>query len=85
MARKQDNKLDIIRLKRDEEEKPAAPVRRSSQVRKLVIRLLPGINENLRRETRYRGDLSVMIVEGSRRTSLRVPAPTVFRRSQDHP
>ena len=63
MAGKQEKKLNIIRLKRDEEEKPAAPVRRRPHVRKLVIRLLPGINEHLRSVTRYRGDLAAMIIE----------------------
>jgi hypothetical protein len=35
MAGRQDNKLDIIRLKRDGEGKSAAPVRRRPQVHKL--------------------------------------------------
>ena len=64
MADKQRTKRDVIRLKREEEEeRPLAPVRRSAPVRKLVIRLLPGINEHLRREMRYRGDFSAMIIE----------------------
>ena len=62
MAGKQNPKMDIIRLKKEDEKRPAAPKRRSPPVRKLVIRLLPGINEHLRREMRYRGDLSSMII-----------------------
>lgn len=56
-------KIDVIRLKREEEKKSAVPVRRSPPVRKLVIRLLPGISEHLRSEMRYRGDLSAMVIE----------------------
>ena len=63
VAGRQGTKLDVIRLKQEDEVKQPAPVRRSPPVRKLVIRLLPGINEHLRSEMRYRGDLSAMIIE----------------------
>lgn len=62
MTRKQENALDVIRLKKEDEPRPSIAVRRSPPVRKLVIRLLPGINEHLRSEMRYRGDLSSMII-----------------------
>ncbi len=71
MAGKQDAKLDVIRLKKEQKHKPEAPVRRSPPVRKLVIRLLPVINEHLRRELRYRGDLSAMIIEAVNSADLR--------------
>jgi hypothetical protein len=67
-------KLDVIRLKRENTTKSPAPIRRSPPVRKLVIRLLPGLNEHLRREMRYRGDLSAMIIEAINAVDLkRVP------------
>ncbi len=63
VAGKRSTKLDVIRLKQEDVAKPAAPVRRSPPVRKLVVRLLPGISEHLRAEMRYRGDLSAMVIE----------------------
>ena len=56
-------KKSVIRLVREDGGSPPKPVRQRSAVRKLVIRLLPGINEHLRGELRYRGDLSTMILE----------------------
>ena len=72
MATYKGTKLDVIRLKREEDDiKPPAPVRRSPPVRKLVIRLLPGISEHLRREMRFRGDLSSMIIDAINSVDLR--------------
>ena len=68
---KQSTKLDVIRLKQEDVAKQPAPVRRSPPVHKLVIRLLPGINEHLRSEMRYRGDLSAMIMEAINSVELR--------------
>jgi hypothetical protein len=74
MTARQGTKMDIIRLKKEGKETPAVPVRRSAPVRKLVVRLLPSINEHLRREIRYRGDLSAMIIEAINTVDLeRVP------------
>ncbi len=56
-------KKDIVRLLPEDETKRPRRTRQASAVRKLVIRLLPGINEHLRAEMRYRGDLSTMILE----------------------
>jgi hypothetical protein len=56
-------KKSVIRLMREEGGGRPNPIRQRSAVRKLVIRLLPGINEHLRGEMRYRGDLSTMIIE----------------------
>ncbi|HYK90507.1 MAG TPA: hypothetical protein VE398_17160 [Acidobacteriota bacterium] len=63
MTRRQGEGLEIVRLRREGSAKPAAKVRNAPAVRKLVIRLLPGINEHLRTAMRYRGDLSAMIIE----------------------
>jgi hypothetical protein len=63
VASKQGAKLDVIRLQpRDGKSRPAK-VRKPSPVHKLVIRLLPLIDEHLRSVMRYRGDLSAMIIE----------------------
>jgi hypothetical protein len=56
-------KKSLIRLVQEDGGDHPKPVRQRSAVRKLVIRLLPGINEHLRGEMRYRGDLSTMIME----------------------
>ena len=63
MAGKKGTKLEVIRLKREDEQTRKPTVRRAPAVRKLVIRLLPAISEHLRREMRYRGDLSAMVIE----------------------
>ncbi len=63
MARSQAAKLDVIRLKREDDAKPVTKPRRSPTARKLVIRLPPLIDEHLRSVMRYRGDLTTMIVE----------------------
>ena len=56
-------KKDVIRLQRENGVPRAkAPTKRPA-ARKLVIRLLPGLNEHLRAEMRYRGDLQSMILE----------------------
>lgn len=63
MVSSKGTKLDIIRLQRDEgAPRPKAPAKHPA-IRKLVIRLLPGIDEHLRAEMRYRGDLQSMIME----------------------
>jgi hypothetical protein len=62
-ASKQDAKLDIIRLQPEDGKSRPTKVRQPSPVRKLVIRLLPLIDEHLRGVMRYRGDLSAMIIE----------------------
>jgi len=54
---------NIIRLLPEEGTKRPRRVRQTAAVRKLVIRLLPGIDDHLRAETRRRGDLSSMIIE----------------------
>ena len=56
-------KKSLIRLVPEDGGDRSKPVRQRPEVRKLVIRLLPGINEHLRGEMRYRGDLSTMIME----------------------
>jgi hypothetical protein len=56
-------RLDVIRLQREDGKSRPKKVRQSSPVRKLVIRLLPLIDEHLRSVMRYRGDLSAMIIE----------------------
>jgi hypothetical protein len=63
VASKQGEKLDVIRLQREDGKSCPAKVRQAPPVRKLVIRLLPGIDEHLRSVMRYRGDLSAMIIE----------------------
>jgi len=63
MAEKERPKLDVIRLKREDESNAPARIRKSPPVRKLVIRLLSGLSEHLRSEMRYRGDLSSMVIE----------------------
>ncbi len=60
---KQDAKLDVIRLQREDGKSRPARTHQPSLVRKLVIRLLPVIDEHLRSIMRYRGDLSAMIIE----------------------
>ena len=60
---KQSAKLDVIRLQPEDGKSRPAKVRQPSPVRKLVIRLLPLIDEHLRSVMRYRGDLSAMIIE----------------------
>ena len=56
-------KKTIVRLQSEGGGKRPSSVSPISTVRKLVIRLLPGISECLRAEMRYRGDLSKMIIE----------------------
>ena len=56
-------KKTIVRLRPEGGEKRPSSASLISHVRKLVIRLLPGISECLRAEMRYRGDLSKMIIE----------------------
>jgi hypothetical protein len=63
MARSQAAKLDVIRLKREDDARPAIKKRQEPTARKLVIRLLPLIDEHLRSVMRYRGDLTTMIIE----------------------
>ena len=63
VASKHDVKLDVIRLQREDGKSRPAKARQPSLVRKLVIRLLPLIDEHLRSVMRYRGDLSAMIIE----------------------
>ena len=60
---KRGTKKTIVRLRSEDGEKRPSSASRISTVRKLVIRLMPGISECLRAEMRYRGDLSKMIVE----------------------
>jgi hypothetical protein len=56
-------KKDVIRLQREDgAPRTKAPAKKPA-VRKLVIRLLPGLDEHLRAEMRYRGDLQSMIME----------------------
>lgn len=62
-ANKQRAKLDVIYLQKEDSAKLPPKVRKAPPVRKLVIRLLPGIDEHLRSVMRYRGDLSNMIIE----------------------
>ncbi len=64
-------KKNVIRLVREDRRGQPRPVRQRSEVRKLVIRLLPGIDEHLRGEMRYRGDLSAMIIEAIRTVDLK--------------
>ncbi|HYK91010.1 MAG TPA: hypothetical protein VE398_19720 [Acidobacteriota bacterium] len=71
MARSQAAKLDVIRLKREHDAKPAMKARRVPSARKLVIRLLPLIDEHRRSIMRYRGDLTTMIVEAIGSVDLR--------------
>jgi len=56
-------KKTIIRLQSEDGQKRPSSASPNPAVRKLVIRLLPGISECLRAEMRYRGDLSKMIIE----------------------
>jgi len=63
MARRQGAKLDLIRLKREDDARPAMKPRRGQTARKLVIRLLPLIDEHLRGAMGYRGELTAMIFE----------------------
>lgn len=68
---KQGAKLDVIRLQPEDSKSRPAKMRQSSPVRKLVIRLLPGIDEHLRGVMRYRGDLSTMIIEAINSVNLK--------------
>ena len=63
MVSSKGTKLDIIRLQREDGAPRAKAPRKCPAVHKLVIRLLPGLNEHLRAEMRYRGDLQFMILE----------------------
>ncbi len=63
MAPSQADKLDVIKLKRDDDGKPKTKARPKPTTRKLVIRLLPLIDEHLRSVMRYRGDLTTMIID----------------------
>ena len=57
-------KQEVIRLLREDGAPRAKSARkRRPAVRKLVIRLLPGLDEPLRAEMRYRGDLQSMILK----------------------
>jgi len=56
-------KKDVIRLQREDGAPRARARLKRPALRKLVIRLLPGLNEHLRAEMRYRGDLQAMILE----------------------
>ncbi|HYA40494.1 MAG TPA: hypothetical protein VEF34_04290 [Syntrophobacteraceae bacterium] len=56
-------KKTIIRLLSEDGAKRPSPAPHIPAVRKLVIRLLPPLNDRLRTEMRYRGDLSKMIAE----------------------
>ena len=56
-------KMDIIRLQPEDGARRAKTAPKKPTVRKLVIRLLPGLNDHLRAEMRYRGDLQSMILE----------------------
>lgn len=56
-------KRDVIRLQREDGVSTAKVPAKKPAIRKLVIRLLPGLNEHLRAEMRYRGDLQSMILE----------------------
>ena len=53
----------VIRLQREDGAPRAKASAKKPAVRKLVIRLLPELNELLRAEMRYRGDLQSMILE----------------------
>jgi hypothetical protein len=53
----------VIRLQREDGAPRAKAPAKKPAVRKLVIRLLPELNELLRAEMRYRGDLQSMILE----------------------
>ena len=55
-------KVTIHLQREDGAPRAKAPVKKLA-VRKLVIRLLPELNELLRAEMRYRGDLQSMILE----------------------
>jgi hypothetical protein len=63
MVSSKGTKQDVIRLLREDEAPRPKTASKRPTVRKLVIRLLPGINEHLRAEMRYRGDLQSMIME----------------------
>jgi hypothetical protein len=54
---------NVIRLQREGGAPRAKAPSKRPALRKLVIRLLPGLNEHLRAEMRYRGDLQAMIIE----------------------
>jgi predicted transcriptional regulator len=56
-------KMDVIRLQPEDVAPRAKAPAKELAVRKLVIRLLPGLEEHLRAEMRYRGDLQSMIME----------------------
>jgi hypothetical protein len=56
-------KKDVIRLQRQNGSRRAKAPSKRPALKKLVIRLLPGLNEHLRAEMRYRGDLQAMILE----------------------
>jgi len=56
-------KLAVIRLQREGEDSQFKSAAKRPAIRKMVIRLLPGLNEHLRAEMRYRGDLQSMIQE----------------------
>ena len=61
-SQKQGTRKTVVRLlPEDRAKRPSAP--RVPTLTKLVIRLLPPLNEHVRTELRYRGDLSKMIVE----------------------
>ena len=63
-------KQEVIRLLREDGAPRAKSARKRPAVRKLVIRLLPGLDEPLRAEMRYRGDLQSMILEAIRSVDL---------------
>jgi hypothetical protein len=63
-------KKDVIRLQREDGTPRAKVPAKRPALRKLVIRLLPGLNEHLRAEMRYRGDLQSMILEAIKSVDL---------------
>ena len=64
-------KKDVIRLQRGGGTPRAKAPSKRPALKKLVIRLLPGLNEHLRAEMRYRGDLQAMILQAINSVDLR--------------
>ena len=63
MGSSKGTKLDVIRLLHEDGTPQPKPATKRPAIRKMVIRLLPGLDEHLRAEMRYRGDLQSMILE----------------------
>ena len=63
MASSKGTKKIVVRLQREDGAPRAKAPAKKPAIRKLVIRLLPELNELLRAEMRYRGDLQFMILE----------------------